>query len=150
MPCRRYQTEPVYRLFSRYNFAISTFFSSARLLQKIFKWREQIIEYLKSKKYDFQFVRENMMGPNCLKILEELVEKINLKSDMRVLDLGCGTGLTSIFLANEFEVQIFATDLWISATDNYNRFKKMRLEIFEQSQNIDISSIKEMVSFEEP
>lgn len=91
-----------------------------------------------------------MMGPNCLKILEELVEKINLKSDMRVLDLGCGTGLTSIFLANEFEVQIFATDLWISATDNYNRFKKMRLEIFEQSQNIDISSIKEMVSFEEP
>jgi len=86
------------------------------------------VKYLKSKKYDTKFIRENMMGPNSIKILEELMNEVNLKSDMRVLDLGCGRGLTSIFLAKEFGVQVFAADLWISATDNYNRFKKLELE----------------------
>ncbi len=47
---------------------------------------------------------------------------------MRVLDLGCGRGLTSIFLAKEFEVKVFAVDLWISATENYQRFLDWGLE----------------------
>ena len=36
---------------------------------------------------------------------------------MKVLDLGCGKGLTSLFLAKEANVNVFATDLWISATE---------------------------------
>jgi cyclopropane fatty-acyl-phospholipid synthase-like methyltransferase len=84
--------------------------------------------FTKSSKYDFDFVKENMMGPNAMKILEELAESLNLKKDMRVLDLGCGRGLTSIFLAKEYDVTVFATDLWISATDNYQRIKSMGLE----------------------
>lgn len=47
---------------------------------------------------------------------------------MRVLDPGCERELTSIFLAKEYDVTIFATDLWISATDNYERIKSMGLE----------------------
>ena len=77
------------------------------------------------KQYSKKFVEKNMMGPNSLRILEELLEKVTLKSDMRVLDLGCGRGLTSIFLAKEYGVQVFAVDLWISATDNYQRFMEM-------------------------
>ncbi len=63
-------------------------------------------------------------------ILENLLEGVPLKSNMRVLYLGCGNGngLTSIFLAKEYEVQVFAVDLWISAGENYKRFKKMGLE----------------------
>ncbi len=84
--------------------------------------------FTKSNKYDFDFVKENMMGPNSMKILEELSESLKLEKGMRVLDLGCGRGLTSIFLAKEYDVTVFATDLWISATDNYERIKSMGLE----------------------
>jgi cyclopropane fatty-acyl-phospholipid synthase-like methyltransferase len=82
----------------------------------------------KSNKYDPVFLKENMMGPNSMKILEELSESLTLEKGMRVLDLGCGKGLTSIFLAKEYGVTVFATDLWISATENYERIKSMGLE----------------------
>lgn len=82
----------------------------------------------KSRLYDECFLKENMMGPNAMKIIEEVSESLNLKKGMRVLDLGCGKGLTSIFLAKEYGVTVFATDLWISATENYERFKAMGLE----------------------
>ena len=82
-------------------------------------------QYVKSEKYDSDFVTENWMGPNPLWLLEELCENLDLKPGMRVLDLGCGKGLTSIFLAKEFGVIVFATDLWISATENLERFKQM-------------------------
>ena len=84
--------------------------------------------FTKSNKYDFDFVKENMMGPNSMKILEEVSESLKLEKGMRILDLGCGRGLTSIFLAKEYDVTVFATDLWISATDNYERIKSMGLE----------------------
>ena len=40
---------------------------------------------------------------------------------MRVLDLGCGRAMSSIFLHREFGVQVWATDLWFSATENLRR-----------------------------
>jgi cyclopropane fatty-acyl-phospholipid synthase-like methyltransferase len=42
---------------------------------------------------------------------------------MRVLDLGCGTAVTSIFLAREFDVEVWATDLWVDATENWDRIQ---------------------------
>lgn len=83
---------------------------------------------MKSSKYDTVFVKENMMGPNSMKIIEEVAESLTLEKGMRVLDLGFGKGLTSIFLAEEYGVTVFATDLWISATENYERIKSMDLE----------------------
>lgn len=84
--------------------------------------------YPKTEKYDKNFVAENMMGPNSLKILEELTNDLPLKNGMRILDLGCGRGLTSIFLAKEFDAEVYAVDLWTDPTDNYRRFKAMGLE----------------------
>lgn len=86
------------------------------------------MNYVKSKKYDSEFVKANMMGPNSMVILENLLENVHLTSNMRVLDLGCGNGLTSIFLAKEYGVQVFAVDLWVSASDNYKRFSEVGLE----------------------
>ena len=39
------------------------------------------------------------------------------------MDLGCGMGLTSMFLAKEAKVSVFATDLWIPATKNAENFR---------------------------
>ncbi|SNT02230.1 Cyclopropane fatty-acyl-phospholipid synthase [Anaerovirgula multivorans] len=74
------------------------------------------------------FIYKNLMGPNCLKILRELIKDIEIKPNMRILDLGCGTGLTSIYLAKNFDVTVFATDLWIKPSENYERIKQFNLE----------------------
>lgn len=70
------------------------------------------------------FLNENMMGPNAWLIAEELTANLPLKKGMRVLDLGCGRGLTSIFLTTKFGVEVFAVDLWTSPTENYGRFQQ--------------------------
>ncbi len=82
----------------------------------------------KNIRYDTAFVKENMMGPSALMMIEELAKSMKLEKGMRVLDLGCGRGLTSIFLADVYGVTVFATDLWIGATENYERFKAVGIE----------------------
>ncbi|MFR2287016.1 MAG: SAM-dependent methyltransferase, partial [Akkermansia sp.] len=69
-----------------------------------------------------------MMGPNAITLLKELSCQIPLEPSMRVLDLGCGRGLTSAYLADTFGVQVFALDLWIPATENYLRFRELGLD----------------------
>ena len=86
------------------------------------------MKYIKTAKYDNQFLLDNMMGPNAMKIAEQLTVGLTIKPGMRVLDLGCGKGLTSIFLAKEFGVGVFAHDLWVGATENYRRFKSFDLD----------------------
>ena len=81
-------------------------------------------EYPRSAKYDMAWVEKNWMGPHPLWLTEELCAHLDLKPGMRVLDLGCGKGLTSIFLAKEYGVTVFANDLWIPATENLKRFEE--------------------------
>ncbi|MDR0493757.1 MAG: methyltransferase domain-containing protein [Nitrososphaerota archaeon] len=80
--------------------------------------------YPKSEKYDVDWIEQNWMGPNPLWLLEDLCGHLNLHPDMKVLDMGCGKGITSVFLAKEYGVTVFANDLWISATDNLRRFEE--------------------------
>lgn len=80
--------------------------------------------YPKTAKYDHDWIVENWMGPHPLWLLEELCGNLDLQPGMKVLDMGCGKGLTSVFLAKEYGVTVFANDLWISATDNLRRFEE--------------------------
>jgi SAM-dependent methyltransferase len=61
-------------------------------------------------------------------LIEALAEVIQIKPGMRVPDLGCGTALTSIFLAKEFGAQVWATDLWIEASANQERIRAADIE----------------------
>jgi cyclopropane fatty-acyl-phospholipid synthase-like methyltransferase len=60
-------------------------------------------------------------GANPLWLAEWLAEALDLRPGMRVLDLGCGRALSSIFLHREFGVQVWAADLWFSASENLQR-----------------------------
>jgi SAM-dependent methyltransferase len=59
---------------------------------------------------------------------EWLTEALQLRPGMRVLDLGCGRALSSIFLRREFGVQVWATDLWFGASENLRRIRDAGVE----------------------
>jgi SAM-dependent methyltransferase len=81
-----------------------------------------------SARYDPEWIKQNQMGPNPLWLTEWLCEAMDLQPGMRVLDLGCGKAITSILLANEFDVRVWATDLWIKPTENWVRICEAGLE----------------------
>jgi SAM-dependent methyltransferase len=67
-------------------------------------------------------------GANPLWLTEWLAESLRLRAGMRVLDLGCGRGASSIFLHREFGVQVWATDLWFSASERLQRIRDAGVE----------------------
>jgi SAM-dependent methyltransferase len=78
-------------------------------------------EFPRSRTYDPDWVMDNQMGPNALWLLEWLTERVELRPGMRVLDLGCGRAMTSIYLAREYGVRVWALDLWIGPDQNWRR-----------------------------
>ncbi len=61
------------------------------------------------------------MGPSAIWLTEWLCDELELKPGMRVLDLGCGKAMSSIFLAREFGVKVWAADLWMDPDNNWKR-----------------------------
>ena len=84
--------------------------------------------YERSNGYDAAWVTENQMGPNALWLTESLTEVMPIESGAKVLDLGCGRAISSIFLAQEFGARVWATDLWIAASDNQRRIVEAGVE----------------------
>jgi len=82
----------------------------------------------RSNRYDPWWVLENQMGLNPLWLTEWACENLSLSPGMRVLDRGCGRAISSIFLAKEYGVQVWAADLWIKPSDNYQRICQAGVE----------------------
>jgi len=83
----------------------------------------------RSAKYNPEWVLSSVSGAaNALWMTEWLAAALDLRPDMRVLDLGCGRAASSIFLRREFGVQVWATDLWFSATENMQRIRDAGVE----------------------
>jgi ubiquinone/menaquinone biosynthesis C-methylase UbiE len=85
-------------------------------------------KYPRAVKYDPEWVLKGWMGPNVVWLAEWLTNKMDLKPGMKVLDMGCGKALSSVFLAKEYGVQVWANDLWVTATENWERIKEMGME----------------------
>lgn len=85
------------------------------------------MKYNKSEKYNTPFIKSRIMGPNPLKLQEELLTDHRIPNGATVMDLGCGRGLTSVFLVKEYGFRTFAVDLWVGATENKNFFDRMEL-----------------------
>lgn len=78
-------------------------------------------EFPRSCSYDHVWQLNNQMGPNALWLAEWLCSALPLEPGMRVLDLGCGKAMTSIFLAREFQARVWAVDLWVDPDHNWRR-----------------------------
>lgn len=83
--------------------------------------------YEKTQKYDLDVINEKIMGPNPLKLEEELMKDSLIKPGSIVMDLGSGQGITSVFLVKEYGYKVYATDLWSNPEDNKKFFEKMGL-----------------------
>lgn len=82
------------------------------------------------KRLSDTYIQENLMGPNAIRMLDELLQKCKAELDQIkpacICDLGCGTGLTSMALADLFpDAHIWACDLWVSEEENRTRFENL-------------------------
>jgi SAM-dependent methyltransferase len=83
----------------------------------------------RSAKYNSEWILASISGAaNALWLSEWLAAALDLRPGMRVLDLGCGRAASSIFLHREFGVQVWATDLWFSASENMLRVRDAGVE----------------------
>lgn len=86
------------------------------------------MDYPKSEKYNTAALQAKIMGPNPLKLAEELLVNHQIPEGGVVCDLGSGQGLTSVFLAKEYGFTVYAADLWSDPDENQTFFDSMGLE----------------------
>lgn len=86
------------------------------------------MEYKLSKKYDTDKFMSMIMGPNPIKLCEELLLDCKIPSGARVCDLGSGQGLTSVFMAREYGFTVYACDLWSEPEEHLPFFREMGLD----------------------
>ena len=77
----------------------------------------------RSNQYDPGWIMESPMGAHPLWLTEWLTGHLHIEPHMRILDLGCGKAKSSIFLAREFEAEVWAVDLWTGADENLLRIE---------------------------
>lgn len=86
------------------------------------------MKYPKSEKYNTPELQQKIMGPNPVKLEEELLLNHNIPDGAIVCDLGSGQGLTSVFLAKEYGFTVYAADLWSEPEENRKFFDEMGLD----------------------
>ena len=85
------------------------------------------MQYPLSEKYNTRELMAKIMGPNPIKLEEELLTGHLIPKGATVCDLGSGQGLTSVFLAKEYGFKVYATDLWSDPEQNKVFFNEMGL-----------------------
>lgn len=83
------------------------------------------MDFPKANSFPTSLVREKIMGPNPLKICEELLRDTRIAPGSVVCDLGSGTGITSVMLTREYGLDTYAVDLWSDPDENRAFFDKL-------------------------
>ena len=85
------------------------------------------MNFPKASTFPQSVMRSRSMGPNPLKLCEELLGLAVLPAGSVVLDLGSGAGLTSALMAREYGLVVYAADLWSNPSDNMRFFEECGL-----------------------
>lgn len=103
------------------------------------------MKYPLSEKYSSPELMAKMMGPNPLKLQEEMLTGHRIPENSVVCDLGCGQGVTSVFAVKEYGFTVYATDLWCDPEENRRFFCEMGLS---ESQIISVNADANALPFE--
>ncbi len=85
------------------------------------------MNFPKAGTFPLSTMRKRSMGPNPLKLCEELLGYASIPTGSVVLDLGSGAGLTSALMAREYRLIVYAADLWSDPSDNMRFFEECGL-----------------------
>ena len=85
------------------------------------------MNFPKTNTFPQSIMLEKSMGPNPLKLCEELLDGVDIPRGSVVLDLGSGAGLTSALMAREYGFVVYAADLWSDPDDNMRFFESLKL-----------------------
>ena len=80
-----------------------------------------------SDEKNLAFLNATMWGPNGIRQAEELASHFTIKQDMKILDLGCGMGLSAVYLVQAYGTEVFATDLYADPTENHKNFQALNI-----------------------
>ncbi len=86
------------------------------------------MKYILSEKYNDNNIMSKIMGPNPIKLCEELLINNKVLPNAKVCDLGSGQGITSVFLAKEYGFIVYACDLWSEPEEHIPFFREMGLD----------------------
>lgn len=81
----------------------------------------------KANSFGPTLVAQKIMGPNPLKLCEELLEGADIPHGSVTCDLGSGTGITSAMLAREYGLDVYAVDLWSNPEENRAFFRSLSI-----------------------
>lgn len=104
------------------------------------------MNYPLSEKYMTDYFMAKIMGPNPVKLEEELLTDHYITESATVCDLGSGQGLTSIFLVKEYGFKVYAADLWSDPEENRQFFSSMGLS---EEQIVPVKADAKNLPFEE-
>ena len=104
------------------------------------------MNYPLSEKYMTAGLMAKIMGPNPLKLEEELLIGHHIPNGATVCDLGSGQGLTSVFMVKEYGFRVYAADLWSDPEENRRFFASMGLT---EEQIIPVKADAERLPFEQ-
>lgn len=92
------------------------------------------MQFPKANSFPKTLVQSKIMGPNPLKLCEEMLSIADecvgyraIPEGSVVLDLGSGTGITTAMLAREYDYTAYAADLWSNPSDNLRFFEQLGL-----------------------
>ena len=103
------------------------------------------MNYPISEKYSSEEMMAKIMGPNPVKLQEEMLAGHQIPAKSVVCDLGCGKGLTSVVAAKEYGFTVYAADLWCDPEENKRFFEKMGLS---ESQIMSVKADANELPFE--
>lgn len=103
------------------------------------------MNYPLSEKYMIADLMAKIMGPNPVKLEEELLTNHLIPKGATVCDLGSGQGLTSVFLVKEYGFTVYAADLWSDPGENRRFFDTMGLS---EDEIVPVKADAENLPFE--